>query len=127
MICPILTAIEIIDEAKAICDGSDKARKLLHKGVQQLKNGSSVREAGSLQIYAHSKFHFKHLHALGDRIVMLREETDCPRELVEAIDDLLVGMIRNRSLIKWKMTGVPARPVYSPEAIEVLRGMMEKS
>lgn len=118
MICPILTAIEIIDEAKAIFDVPAGKKAVVHKGGNVIQRGDSARLAGSIVIYAAEKPNHHRLHELAPRIVMLRECTDCPRELVEEIRDLVDSMIRNKSLVGWKMTERPARAIYSPEALE---------
>lgn len=125
MICPILTAIEIIDEAKAIFDTPAGKKVVVQKGVQQIKQGDEIRDVGSIVTYTTDKPNHHRFHALGPRIVMLRETTDCPPELVEAIDDMLVGMIRNRSLMRWKFTETPPRPIYSAEAMRRIEEMME--
>ena len=134
MICPILTAIEIIDGATAIFAESHEGKKLLQKSVRQCirkaHERDSMREVASVITYAitgaqHSDCN--RLHELGPRIAMLREGTDCPRELVEAIDDMLVGMLRTRSLMKWKMTETVKGAIHDPEVIERIKEMVESS
>ena len=104
MICSILTAIEIIDDAKALFDKSAKTQPVILIGGQITKE-ASAREPGTMEMvnYSISTPSPNYLHNLYQtKVVALRERTDCPHDLVEAIDTLLAAMIKNRSAIRWQ-------------------------
>ncbi len=100
MICPILEAIEIIDDAEYIFDDL----------TGRESPSSSPR---------HSR-----LHDLGLRIDALRNETDCPPDLVDSIGDLVMGMVNNRRLPVWKAKEMLGAALHDPEAMAELQGYM---
>ncbi len=112
MICPILTAIEILDEATAIL-----------KESREIDVVASVIVDGQTKTLPGKRKDKTRLYALGPRIVTLRETTDCPRELVEAIDGLVSDIIMSRN-VRWTMTVKLPRAIYSQEAMDKVHEML---
>lgn len=104
MICPILTAIEIIDEAQALFDRSVSNPPVILIGGH-IGEKANTHEPGTIEMvnYSISGPSTHHLCTLYDtKLIPLRERTGYSHDLVEAINNLLIEMIKHRRAIRWQ-------------------------
>ncbi len=110
MICPLLEAIEIIDDATDIFDNMLSKKPPMPGTVSSMEAYLAPR--------------YPRLRDLGLRLDWLTNNTDCPPDLVGSIGDLVAGMVENRRLPRWEAREVVGSALHSPEAMANLQAIM---
>ncbi len=121
MICPILRAIEILDEATDILEMSKRGYEIdraPNKIVGKMEAQSRV--SGIVITYITPRANANRLYALSPRLLKLKETTDCPIELLVAIADFLMNMARTHNIVQWKGDERIGMGIYNPGTPKML-------